>query len=115
MDWVDSLITIGCSILASSGLWTFLQRWDSRKSATTQLLLGLAHEKIIDLGLQYIERGWLTKDEYEDLHKYLWKPYSKFGGNGLAERVMDQISNLPIRPHTSSVVPVEVTTTRNEG
>jgi hypothetical protein len=72
-------------------------------------MLGLAHNEIIQQSLIYIARGWLTKDEYEDLMKYLWEPYSKFGGNGLAEKVINEVKGLPIR--NPSIVPVEVTST----
>lgn len=108
---VQSAVTIASSILASGGLWTYLQRRDSRKSATVQLMLGLAHNEIIRQCMMYVERGWLTKDEYEDLMKYLWGPYSAFGGNGLAEKMIEEVKRLPIStPFNRSVIPVEVTT-----
>lgn len=70
---------------------------DEKKGAMAQLLLGLAHDRIVFLGMSYIERGWITKDEYEDFHKYLWTPYAKFGGNGLGEKVMVEVNKLPIQ------------------
>lgn len=96
MPPTEMIVTIFLSIMASSGFWAFVQFIQTRKSATTQLLLGLAHDRIIFLGMSYIERGWLTKDEYEDFMKYLCAPYSKFGGNGLAEKVQEDVSKLPI-------------------
>ena len=62
-----------------------------------QLILGLAHERLVVIGMRHIRRGWITHDEYEDYSKYLYAPYSTFGGNGLAERIMKEVSNLPIR------------------
>ena len=29
------------------------------------MLIGLAHDRIIYLGMTYIERGYITQDEYE--------------------------------------------------
>ena len=52
------------------------------------MLIGLAHDRIIYLGMSYIERGWITQDEYENLHDYLYKPYEEMGGNGSAKKVM---------------------------
>jgi hypothetical protein len=99
-DLLLAFTTIIGSLSASGGLWAFLQKRDTRKNAQTQLLLGLAHDRIIHLGLTYIERGSITKDEYEDLEKYLYNPYSTFGGNGLAEKVMAQVKLLPMTgPH----------------
>jgi hypothetical protein len=97
---LTGLISVIVALIASGGFWAFLQRRDTRRNANTQLLLGLAHDRIIHLGMSYIERGSITKDEYEDLEKYLWSPYSAFGGNGLAEKVMTEVKLLPMSgPH----------------
>lgn len=95
--WLLAALTIVGSVGASSGFWAYLQKRDTQKSATTQLLLGLAHDRIIFLGMKYLDRGWITKDEYEDFIKYLWNPYSSFGGNGLAEKIMADVQKLNIR------------------
>lgn len=94
---IEVLVTAIASILASSGLWAYLQAKGTKKSAVTKLLLGLAHDRIVSLGLKYIDRGWLTRDEYEDFVHYLYEPYSNFGGNGLAVRVKNEVDTLPIR------------------
>lgn len=62
-------------------------------------MLGLAYEKITNLGLYYIERGWITKDEFEDFRKYLFEPYKELGGNGVGERIMEEVSQLPLKTH----------------
>ena len=64
------------------------------------MLIGLAHDRIVWLGMQYVDRGWITQDEYENLYEYLYKPYEKMGGNGSAKRIMQAVNNLPI--HKSS-------------
>ena len=73
----------------------------------SQMLIGLAHDRIIFLGMHYIERGWITQDEYENLYEYLYKPYEKLGGNGSAKRIMTEVNKLPIRKSTYQ--PEEVT------
>lgn len=107
--WVDLALTIVVAVLASSGFWAFIQSKSDTKTANVQLLLGLAHDRIVALGMGYIDRGWITKDEYEDLLKYLYTPYSKFGGNGLAEKVMEGVKALPIytRPPASALKDVQ--------
>ena len=85
-----------CALAASAGFWAFIQKKDDQRDAKTKLLLGLAHDRIVDQGLKYIERGWIAKDEYHDLNKYLYGPYSTFGGNGLAEKIMAEVAELPI-------------------
>lgn len=64
----------------------------------TESLVGLGHDRIIYLGLKYIQRGFITVDEYENLNEFLYKPYHNAGGNGSASRVMQAVNNLPIRP-----------------
>lgn len=101
---LPNFITIITTLLASGGFWAFMSNRQTKRDkehqkdrAETRLLLGIAHDRIIHLGMSYINRGWMTKDEFEDLHKYLWEPYSEFGGNGLAQRVMEDVKKLPFR------------------
>lgn len=51
---------------------------------------------MVALGMTYIERGWITKDEYENLSDYLYEPYKALGGNGSAKRVMEGVNRLKI-------------------
>jgi hypothetical protein len=96
-SWLQIVLTIFTSVLASSGLWAFLgSRWD-RHSAQKEMLIGLGHDRIMYLGMRYIDRGWITRDEYENLNSYLYEPYKKLGGNGSALRVMQEVNKLPIR------------------
>ena len=68
--WMQMIITILCSVIASSGFWAFAQKID-KKDSTKAMLIGLAHDRILYLGMCYIERGWITQDEYENLNDYL--------------------------------------------
>lgn len=95
--WLQMIITIFCSVLASSGFWAFAQKRMDKKDITREMLVGLAHDRITYLGLCYIERGWITQDEYENLSDYLYKPYVKMDGNGSAKRIMTEVDKLPIR------------------
>lgn len=96
-SWIQVIITLVCSLAASSGFWAFVTMKLSRNDVKTQMLIGLAHDRIMYLGMGYIERGWITQDEYENLYEYLYKPYEKLGGNGSAKRVMGEVDKLPIR------------------
>lgn len=94
--WIQTIVTVVCSIVASSGFWTYLQKRHEKRDGKTRLLIGLAHDRIIELGMKYIERGWITQDEYENLNDYLYKPYEAEGGNGSAKRIMTEVNKLPI-------------------
>lgn len=93
--WIQMLITVACSVLASSGFWAYMTKRVDGKDAKTELLIGLAHDRIISLGTSYIDRGYITSEEYENLYEYLYQPYEKAGGNGSAKRVMDEVRKLP--------------------
>lgn len=94
--WLQSLISVVLAVLASSGFWSLIIKRSESKDVRTQILLGLAHDRIMTLGQRYISRGYITMDEYEDLNKYLYTPYKKLGGNGTAERMMAEIDKLPL-------------------
>ena len=49
-------------------------------------------------GGKYLKAGWISPSDYDDLYKYLYLPYKKNGGNGSAERLMEQIKELPPYP-----------------
>lgn len=96
-DWLQLVLAVFTSVLASSGLWAYLAQKRERKDLKTQMLLGLGHDRIMYLGTTYIKRGFITPDEYENLYNYLYLPYEKMGGNGSAKRVMDEVNHLPFR------------------
>lgn len=95
-DLTQIIITIVSSVLASSAFWAFVTKRLDKKDVRNKMLVGLAHDRIMYLGMIYIERGWITQDEYENLHDYLYVPYEKMGGNGSAKRVMEEVDKLPI-------------------
>lgn len=72
------------------------RRADNRQ-AIDHVIRGLAHNQIISVGRKYIRRGWITWDEYEDWMTYLVKPYTELGGNGIAERIINEVDRLPVR------------------
>lgn len=90
------LIPVLIAFIASSGFWVYISGTREKKSLQTELLLGLAHDRIVRLGMFYIDRGHITQDEYENLNVYLYKPYEKLGGNGSARRIMLEVDRLPI-------------------
>jgi hypothetical protein len=93
---IQSVVTILCAIVASSGFWALMQKRGEKKTCADKMLIGLGHDRILYLGMEYIERGYITRDEYENLNDYLYKPYKELGGNGSADRVMREVDKLPI-------------------
>lgn len=95
--WVRVIIIITGSILGSGGLWAFLQNRDTKRSASTRLMMGLAYAELVRRGQEYMDRGSITRDELEDYLKYFYAPYKDLGGNGVAERYMHGVTQLPVR------------------
>ena len=93
---IDLLVSVFVACLASTGFWTIIQKKMDRKNSTTQLVLGLAHDRIVTTGKYYIKRGHITTDEYQNFYQYLYEPYSRFGGNGLAEKIKEGVDELPM-------------------
>lgn len=96
-DWVKTLLTVVGAIVASNGFWAYMQHRANKKDVRTQMLIGLGHDRIMYLGMQYIKRGYITKDEYENLHNYLYDSYLEIGGNGAAKHIMEKVDKLPLK------------------
>lgn len=90
------ILTIVTAILASSGLWAFISSRLDKNSSERELLVGIGHVELVFFGMQYIERGWITRDEYETLQE-LYKPYVKLGGNGSGTKIMHDVEKLPMK------------------
>lgn len=106
--WLQIILSVFTSVMASSGLWAYLlgrrekrerqkEKEEDKKSASNRMLMGLGHDRIIAICSKLIERGWVSKDEYEDLMKYLYDPYTELGGNGTVKRLIEEVKKLPIK------------------
>lgn len=99
MNWIEVTVTLLVAFFGSSGFWAwYIQRRD-KKNTFNQLMLGIGHDRIMHLGKSYIRRGYITSDEFENLHDYIYEPYISCGGNGSAKRLMEEVKKLPMREH----------------
>ncbi len=94
------IITIIVAVFASTGFWQFVNtRIEAKRkirSAETELLLGLAHDRLYELCETYIARGYVTTSEYDNL-MYIYRPYSKSGGNSTGDKLIEEVDKLPMR------------------
>lgn len=86
------------TLLGSSGIWMWAKTRSDRNHSEDQLLLEVAKNQLTVLGRTYLERGYITMDEYEE-YEAEYKLYSALGGNGLAKRVFKQVDELPMMPN----------------
>ncbi len=94
--WTQVAVPLVVAGLTSSGLWAVVAKRADKGDAQRKMLVGLAHDRIVHLGMVYVDRGYVTQDEYENLNDYLYAPYEKMGGNGSAKRVMEEVRRLPM-------------------
>lgn len=104
ISWAELLLTILVTTISSGGVWAFLGSWIDKRhthsDARTKLLLAIGQYRISYLADWYIGRGWITKDEYEDLIENMYAPYIVLGGNGTTKKLVRDVMDLPIRPST---------------
>ena len=86
------------AVFGAPGIWAWAKTKASHNTSANKLLLSVSRHHIITLGLTYIERGYVTMDEYEEFEEE-YQIYSSLGGNGLARRVFEQVDNLPMMPN----------------
>ena len=97
----EIIIAIIASVFGSTGFWALItamwQNHTKKVSTEGKLLKGLAHYRICELGEKFLAQGYVSKDDYENLHDYLFLPYKELGGNGTAEKIVEDVKKLPMR------------------
>lgn len=93
------IVTIILSVFGSVGFWNFISSRFDKKNNETDLLIGLAHDRIYRLCGKYLDRGSITPAEYDNL-MCIYRPYKKCGGNGTATKLIEQVDQLPMEKET---------------
>lgn len=86
------------ALLSGSGIWALAKTKADHNNNEAKLLLSVSRNQLITLGRSYIERGYVTMDEYEEFEAE-YQIYSALGGNGLARRIFEQVDELPMMPN----------------
>lgn len=94
-EMVNPTIT---ALLGGSGLWAWAKTKSDHNNNSVKLLLTVSRNQLITLGRTYLDRGYITLDEYEE-YEAEYRIYSALGGNGLARRVFEQVDKLPMIPN----------------
>lgn len=98
MAYIQTIvIPIVIGFITSSGFWAYIQSRITTNKKIDKMLVGMAHQKIIEIGSTYIDRGYIYAEEYDDFMKYLADPYLEYGANGLAQKVIDEVKQLPLK------------------
>lgn len=86
------------TVLSGPGIWAWAKTRTIRNNSEDRLLLQVAKNQLVTQGREYLKRGYITMDEYEE-YEAEYQVYSNLGGNGLARRVFKQVDELPIMPN----------------
>lgn len=92
---INSAIT---ALLGSSGIWMWMKAKTDHNNSEDRLLLAVARNQLVEQGREYLKRGYITMDEYEEYEDH-YKLYSDLGGNGLARRIFTRVDELPLVPN----------------
>lgn len=105
MDYMTSIVVPIIVALLGSSLWAglidYLKQKNNKLTNEQRMLLGLGHSILYDRLELYIERGYITVEQLEDL-EYLYDPYKKMGGNGTCERLYEEVCKLPHKKTTQN-------------
>lgn len=113
------LVSITATIFASSGFFQLLMlMYQSREKEKERKRLEETQKKLIDVqdfnalcrcvtgiamfriareAKRYIDKGYVTSEEYHTLKHNLYEPYVALGGNGLATKFMEEVEELPMK------------------
>ena len=86
------------TVLSGPGIWAWAKTRTERNDSEDKLLLQVAKNQLVSQGREYLHRGYITMDEYEE-YESEYQVYSNLGGNGLARRIFKQVDDLPIMPN----------------
>lgn len=86
------------TMLSSPGIFAWAKTRKGRNTYETKLLLQVSKSHLVLQGREYLNRGYITMDEYEE-YESEYQVYSSLGGNGLARRIFEQVDDLPMVPN----------------
>lgn len=93
-EFTNPVIT---TILSCPGIWAWAKTRAQRNGSEDKLLLHVAKRQLVSQGREYLKRGYITMDEYEE-YENEYQVYTALGGNGLARRIFEQVDELPMMP-----------------
>lgn len=86
------------TLLSSPGIFAWAKTIQGRNGAEAKLLLQVSKNQLVSQGREYLKRGYITMDEYEE-YESEYDVYKTLGGNGLARRIFEQVDDLPMMPN----------------
>ena len=103
MELWTAVLTGGVAAALVSGIFSIVL-WKMNRKATKEdkaddtkvALRILLYDRIKHLGRDYIERGYISSEDLEDIITMHRVYHDNLNGNGFLDSVMAQVKNLPI-------------------
>ena len=96
---IIAIISSGALSTLISGLFNLWQTKRKKQDGVREGIKILLYDRIKHLGKSYIDRGYITSDELEDLttmHEIYHDP-DGLNGNGFLDAIMKNVKSLPIK------------------
>ena len=96
---IIAIISSGALSTLISGLFSLWQMKKKKQDGVSEGIKILLYDRIKHLGKAYIERGYVTAEELEDLttmHNIYHDP-DGLDGNGFLDTLMNNVKHLPIK------------------
>ena len=96
---IIAIISSGALSTLISGLFNLWQAKRKKQDGVREGIKILLYDRIKHLGKDYIERGYITAEELEDLttmHEIYHDP-DGLNGNGFLDAIMRNVKQLPIK------------------
>lgn len=92
--WYEVLSGIVSAVLAYA--YKKLKRRVDKQKLIETGMLAILHDRLYQLGREYIERGRVTLEELKNM-EYLYESYHELGGNGTGTEIWERVKNLPVK------------------
>ena len=97
---MEHVVTVIVAIMASTGFWEFLKNiinhYKKKKMTPQEIaILALLHDRLYEILLEYNKDAEISADDYDNLI-HLYDAYRGLNGNGLIERMFEQLKHKPI-------------------
>lgn len=92
--WIEVLFGTATTILG--GFCHKLKKKVDKQNLIEAGMLAILHDRLYQLGREYIEREWITLEELKNM-EYLYNSYHDLGGNGTGTEIWERVKNLPAK------------------
>ena len=105
MQYIEVFNTVGFAAIITSTttlILTLMKIKNKQKAADNKIMLALRalySNEIRKKGRKYVDRGYITADEYADIEQMNNIYHEQLNGNGYTKKIMGKVEQLPIKDY----------------